>query len=183
MGFVTETMLSSRLPEDHDFYRYNRLTAEKKLARLERRRATRQTVKEALRLKDEVAQHIAQIDHDRAKSLRPTHQIPHNWRCVHIPERREFYKVVACTDKTFVSVYDGKTEYVLGKDGKDTPRREGEWGGKGAGVNGPHRPQSASARNTTSPKIHLTRSMERHLTFFALLTFIFIFLSSNSIDI
>jgi hypothetical protein len=46
MGFITETMMSSRRPEDHDFHRYNRLSAEKKLARLERRRATRQTLKE-----------------------------------------------------------------------------------------------------------------------------------------
>ena len=108
--------MSSRLPEDHEFHRYNRLAAEKKLARLERRRVTRQTVKDAWRLKDEVAQHVAQIEDDRAHSLRPTHQIPNNWKCVHIPEKREFYKVVACTDETFVSVYDGKTEYVLGRE-------------------------------------------------------------------
>lgn len=107
--------MSSRLPEDHDFYRHNRLAAEKKLARLERRRVTRRTVADAVRLKEEVARQIAQIDDDRAHAMRPTHQIPNNWKCVHIPAKRDFFKVVACTDKTFVSVYDGKTEYVLGE--------------------------------------------------------------------
>ena len=94
----------------------NRQEAERKLARLEKRRATRQTLREARRMKDEVAQQIAQIDDDRMHSLRPTHQIPPNWRCVHIGKKRDFYKVVACTDNSFVSVYDGKTEYVLGRE-------------------------------------------------------------------
>lgn len=116
MGFVTDTMMSSRAPEDHGFYAHNRLEAERKLARLEKRRATRQTLREARRMKDEVAQQIAQIDDDRMHSLRPTHQIPPNWRCVHIGKKRDFYKVVACTDNSFVSVYDGKTEYVLGRE-------------------------------------------------------------------
>jgi hypothetical protein len=102
-------MRTSRPPEDHE-----RRAAEMRLTKVERGRTTRRAVAKALLLKDEVAAQIAQLDDDRIRSLRPSHQIPHNWKCVHIAERQDFYKVVACTDKTFVSVYDGKTEYVLG---------------------------------------------------------------------
>jgi hypothetical protein len=47
--------------------------------------------------------------------VRPLRWIPSNWRCVHVAPRTVVYKVVACTNSTFVSVFDGVSEYVLGR--------------------------------------------------------------------
>ena len=92
-----------------------RLIAERKLAAIARRRARAAVGETASRLKDEVAKQVAQIDDDRAYAVRPTFQIPPNWKCTHLNAPTEFYKVVACVNERFVSVYDGATEYELGR--------------------------------------------------------------------
>ena len=92
-----------------------RLNAEARLASVERARARRALVETTARLKDEVARQIAQIEDDRAHATRPTHQIPNNWRCAHIETPITLYKVVACVGDAFVSVYDGRTTYELGR--------------------------------------------------------------------
>ena len=92
-----------------------RLNAEARLASVERARARRAVAETTTRLKDEVARQIAQIEDDRAHATRPTHQIPSNWRCAHMETPRIMYKVVACVGDAFVSVYDGRTTYELGR--------------------------------------------------------------------
>lgn len=103
-------------PGRHEqFAQMSRIEAERRLAAIERKRARVAIVETAGRLKDEVARQIAQVDDDRAHSVRPTYQIPPNWKCAHLPRPTEFYKVVACVDDKLVSIYDGVTEYVLGR--------------------------------------------------------------------
>ena len=104
-----------RLHSEDGYSEMRRLNAERRLASVERQRARRAVSETAARLKDEVAHQIAQICDDRAYGTRPTFQIPNNWRCTHFPERTIMYKVVACVNDTFVSVYDGNTVYELGK--------------------------------------------------------------------
>ena len=100
----------------HERARHARLrqAAERKLARFERQRAVRETSRELERLKDECAKQIAQIDDDRAHSLRPSWQLPPGFKCVHFAGQGEFYCVVACKGDAFVSVVDGETSFRLG---------------------------------------------------------------------
>jgi hypothetical protein len=92
-----------------------RLDAEVRVAAVQRAHTRRAVAETVSRLKDEVARQIAQIEDDRAHAVRPTHQIPNNWRCVHFETPVILYKVVACVNDAFVSVYDGKTTYELGR--------------------------------------------------------------------
>ena len=105
----------TRERRETEYYRLSRLRAERKLAAIERRRSVREAKKSIRVMKDEVANQIAQIVEDRAFATRPTYQIPPNWKATHIERPQAFYKVVACKDDKFVSVYDGETEFALGK--------------------------------------------------------------------
>ena len=104
----------TRERRETEYYRLSRLRAERKLAAIERRRSVREAKKSIRVMKDEVAKQIAQIVEDRAIATRPTYQIPPNWKATHIERPQAFYKVVACKDDKFVSVYDGETEFALG---------------------------------------------------------------------
>ena len=108
-------MTTRRAERVEEIHAMGRLIAERKLAAIARRRARAAVGETASRLKDEVAKQVAQIDDDRAYAVRPTFQIPANWKCTHLNAPTEFYKVVACVNERFVSVYDGATEYELGR--------------------------------------------------------------------
>jgi RNase P protein component len=108
-------MTTRRAERVEEIHAMGRLIAERKFAAIARRRARAAVGETASRLKDEVAKQVAQIDDDRAYAVRPTFQIPPNWKCTHLNAPTEFYKVVACVNERFVSVYDGATEYELGR--------------------------------------------------------------------
>ena len=129
----------TRERRETEYYRLSRLRAERKLA-AERRRSVREAKKSIRVMKDEVAKQIAQIVEDRAFATRPTYQILPNWKATHIERPQAFYKVVACKDDKFVSVYDGETEFALGK----RTRRRGERRAGG------RRWPSASSRGTAA---------------------------------
>ena len=55
------------------------------------------------------------IEDHRLELLKPSAVVPTSWRCTYLPQRMDFYKVVAATPaRTLVSVFDGVTDYKLG---------------------------------------------------------------------
>jgi hypothetical protein len=124
---TTRTAHPGRLaPHEDDYSTMRRLNSEARLAVVARVVARTEVAETTRRLKHEVATQIAQIVDDRAFSTRPTFQIPNNWRCVHFPTPRVLFKVVACVDNKFVSIFAGvNTTYEIGKT--YVARRGSQW--------------------------------------------------------